>query len=196
MIKNTLFTILLTFIMTTTAVAQTDADQENDDSGIYIGLSLMGTSFEVDDFLDGTDTGGGLNLELGYDFNSNISIFLGLDGSNMNPDEGEDYSLAHIDLGVEGRIGDSSSKFLPFGRLSLTGLAAQFEDFDEDIELSGAGVGLGIGTYYYPTPKFALKIGYTHSWIELTEVSAGSVSLEIEEQARTGRLMLGGSYHF
>jgi hypothetical protein len=94
MIKNTLFTILLTFIMTTTAVAQTDADQENDDSGIYIGLSLMGASFEVDDFLDGTDTGGELNLELGYDFNSNISIFLGLDGSNMNPDEGEDYSLA------------------------------------------------------------------------------------------------------
>lgn len=195
MVKKTILTILFSVVFFFSVSAQ-GIGTDDDDSGLYIGLSLMGTSFEIDDFLDGTDTGGGLHLELGYDFNTNISAFLGLDGSNMNPDEGEDYALAHFELGMEGRIGNRDSKFLPFGRISFTGMAAQFEDFEEDIELSGGGLGLGIGVYYYAAPKFALKLGYTHSWIELTEVSAGSISIEIEEQARTGRLMLGGSYHF
>lgn len=44
--------------------------------------------------------------------------------------------------------------------------------------------------------NFAFEISYTHSWIQINEVKFGSISIEVEEDARSGRLGLGFSYHF
>lgn len=194
--KSIYLLLILFSISFSLAHAQETSDEEVNDKGLYIGVSLLGTSFDIPEFSDDKDTGGGLGVELGYNFNTNLAIFLNLDGSNMNPDDGEDYTLGHFDLGVEGRLGDPGSGFRPYGKASFLGIAATFEAGDEDIEITGTGFGAGIGVYYFINNQFAIDVGYTHSWISVNEVKLGSVSVEIDENATSGRLGLGFSYHF
>ncbi len=194
--KRLSFFFLLLFVFVTGIRAQGVSENNPDGRGIYIGASLMGTSLEVPDFSDESETGGGLALKLGYNFNTNFALFANLDGSTIDPDEGEDYSLAHFDLGAEGRIGDYNDSFRPFFRASLIGMAATSDSPDGDVEFSGGGLGLGLGLYYFASDNFALELGYTHSWININEVKVGRVSVEVDEEAKTGRLMLGASYHF
>lgn len=190
-----LFSLLL-LLSWNMAFAQDSSDEADNDKGVYIGLSLIGTSFDVPEFSDDMDTGGGLALEIGYNFSTNLAIFANLDGSNMSPDVGEDYALAHVDVGVEGRLGESDSSFRPFAKASLLAAVAQYDGNQGDLEISGGGFGLGVGVYYFVNEHFALDLGYTHSWINVSEVKVGSVSVDIDENAKSGRLGLGFSYHF
>lgn len=194
--KSIYLLAVLFFLSLNTAYGQDTSEEMDDGKGLYIGLSLIGTSFDVPEFSDDMDTGGGLGLEIGYNFSTNFAIFANLDGSNMSPDVGEDYGLAHVDLGVEGRLGDSDSSFRPFAKASLLAAVAQYDGEQGDLEISGGGLGLGIGVYYFVNDNFALDLGYTHSWINVSEVKVGSVSVEIDENAQSGRIGLGFSYHF
>ena len=194
--KSICLIAILLFLTAGVAYSQDMSNEGKDDKGVYIGLSLLGTSFDVPEFSDDNDTGGGLGLEIGYNFNTNVAIFISLDGSEMSPDVGENYTLGHLDLGVEGRLGNAESSFLPFGKVALIGAAATQEFEQGDIEVSGGGIGLGIGFYYFVNDNFALDLGYTYSWININEVKIGSVSVEIDENANSGRLGLGFSYHF
>lgn len=197
--KSICLLAVLFFLSFNMAFGQDTSEEMDDDKGLYIGLSLLGTSFEFDipEFADERHTGGGLGLELGYNFNTNVALFLSFDGSELSPDNGEDYTVAHLDLGVEGRLGDAESSFRPFGKVALLGaVAAQELEQGGDFEVSGGGIGLGIGVYYFVNDNFALDLGYTHSWININEVKIGSVSVEIDENANSGRLGLGFSYHF
>lgn len=186
-----LFTLI--FLFSTSLLYSQNMSDEVDDSGFYLGASLMGTSFDLEALNEDADTGGGIGLKVGYDINTNFALFINLDGSSMSPDEGGDYALAHFDLGGEGRLGNQNSSFRPFGRISLLGMAASG---DNDIEISGGGFGLGAGLYYFVNQNFAFEVGYTHSWIQINEVKVGSVSVDVEEDATSGRLGLGFSYHF
>ncbi len=196
--KSILFLSMILFLSVHIAHSQ-DVDEEPVNAkGFYVGASLIGTSFQVDvpGLGDETDTGGGIALEGGYNFNPNFGLFLSLDGSNMSPDDGENYNLVHFDLGAEGRLGNAESSFRPFAKASLVGMAATIEDDDFSAEISGTGFGLGVGVYYFVNEQFAIDLGYTHSWITIDEISLGSVSVEVEEDATTGRIGLGFSYHF
>lgn len=194
---TTLFTILLFFI-TIRSEAQEMTNAEIDDSGFYVGASLIGTSFSFDipEFDDETDTGGGIAIEGGYNFNTNFAVFLSLDGSNMSQEEGDNYNFVHFDVGVEGRLGNTESSFRPFGRISLLGAAATFEEDEIEAEISGTGLGLGIGLHYFVNQNFAFKAGYTHGWITIQEFKIESVSFEVDEDATSGRLAIGFTYHF
>lgn len=194
--KFTCLLAVLFFLSMNIAFAQDTSEEIDDDKGLYIGLTLLGTGFDVPEFSDDQDTGGGLGLEIGYNFNTNVAIFVNLDGSNMSPDVGEDYALAHVDLGVEGRLGDSDSSFRPYGKASLLAAVAQYDGEQGDLEISGGGASLGIGVYYFVNNNFAIDLGYTHSWINVNEVKVGNVSVEIDENANSSRLGLGFSYHF
>lgn len=194
------FLLLLAIIMMsfTFAHAQDMEGEKTDDSGFYIGASLLGTSFqlEVPGLGGETDTGGGIALEAGYNFNTNFAVFLSLDGSNMSSEDGEDYNFVHFDLGVEGRLGNYNSNFRPFARASLLGAAATIEDEELEAEISGSGFGLGAGFHYFLNRSFAFKVGYTYSWININEVKFESISVEVDEKGNSGRLGLGFSYHF
>jgi len=197
--SKSIILLAVIFFMSFNLVHSQDIEEARPaEKGFYVGAFLVGTSFQLDapGLGDETDTGGGLGLEGGYNFNKNFGLFLSLDGSNMSPDEGEDYNLVHFDLGAEGRLGSSGSSFRPFARASLLGMAATIEDDGFEAEISGTGFGLGIGVYYFINSQLAFDLGYTHSWITIDELSIGSVSVEVDENATTGRLGLGFSYHF
>lgn len=106
--KSILTLSFLFFVMFNLAGAQDMDEEQPADKGFYVGASLVGTSFQLDvpGLGDETDTGGGIALEGGYNFNTNFGLFLSLDGSNMSPDDGENYNLVHFDLGAEGRLGE------------------------------------------------------------------------------------------
>lgn len=195
--KISLVTVLIAFF-TSIAIAQESDDQEVDDRGFFVGASLLGTSFQLDipEIGDETDTGGGIAIEGGYNFSSNFAVFISLDGSQLTAEEGEDYNFVHFDAGVEGRLGNYDSKFRPFGRVSLLGAAATIEDEGFEAEISGSGFGAGLGLYYFLNEKFAFKLGYTHSWININEITVESISIEIDEDGSSGRLGLGFTYNF
>lgn len=197
--NKSILLLTLLFLMSITVVHSQDMDEDQaDDKGFFVGATLIGSSFQLDipGLGDETDTGGGIGLEGGYNFNPNFGLFLSLDGSSMSPDDGENYHLVHFDLGAEGRLGDGDSTFRPFAKASLLGMAATIEDDGFEAEISGTGFGLGIGVYYFVNSQFALELGFTHSWINIEEVSIGSVSVDVDENATSGRLGLGFSYHF
>jgi len=176
--------------------AQNVSPDNPDTNGLYLGASLLGTAWNTPDSDVDSESGGGIGLKLGYNFNTNIAAFFSVDGSVINPEQGEDYALAHADLGIEGRLGNYDGKLRPFARLSYLGMSAQSDENAGDFEINGTGIGLGGGLYYFATNNFALELGYTHSWVNINEVKVGSSSADVDEDARTGRLSLGASYHF
>lgn len=191
-----LLTILFLFSLNV-AYAQDMPDEAVNYRGFYLGASLLGTSFDIPDFYGDPHTGGGIGLKLGYNFNTNFAIFANLDGSDMSAGEVDNYGLAHFDIGVEGRLGDYDRPLRPFGRASFLATAASFEGEEgDDVEVSGGGFGVGVGLHYFINQNFAFEAGYTHSWININEVTVGRFSVEVEETARSGRLGMGFSYHF
>ncbi len=166
------------------------------DNGLYFGASLQGAAWTMPDMNLDAESGAGFGLKSGYNINTNFGVFLGLGGANIDPEVGESYGLGHFDIGVEGRIGNSTSKFRPYARLSYLGMAAVQDDPSGDVEISGAGFGLGAGLYYFFTDKLALDVALVKSWINISEVKVGPNSASVDEDAETGRFMLGLSYHF
>lgn len=184
-----LLSIMIAFTLTTTqGMAQ--------NSGFYLGGSLQAAYWTMPDFDMDAESGGGFGIKAGYAINPNIGLFLGLDGATIEPEVGEDYGLGHFDLGVEGRIAVSGSKFWPYARVSYLGMAAVQDDPSGDVEISGAGYGLGAGFYYFFTSQMALDVSFTKSWVNITDIKIGSNSVTVDEDAETGRLMLGLSYYF
>ena len=192
----TILSLLCLMALNTVQAQDGNMEEEIDDKGFYLGASLMGTSFSLDLINDNADTGGGIGIEAGYNFNTNFAVFLSFDGSGMKTEDDDTYALAHFDLGAEGRLGDYDDSFRPFARVSVLGAAAAREGSDGDIEITGGGLGAGVGLHYFVNPKMAFKLGYTHSWININEVKVGSVSVEVDENANSGRLGLGFTYHF
>jgi len=190
--KSSIAYLVLILSLTFTLSNKTNAQ----DNGLYLSGALQGAAWTLPDLDVETESGAGIALKLGYNFNTNFALFVGLDGASINPDVGDNYGLGHFDIGAEGRIGNSESKFRPFGRLSFLGMAAVQDNQSGDVEISGAGFGLGGGIYYFISDNFALEVGYTKSWVNISEVKVGSQSASVDENAESGRFNLGVSYHF
>lgn len=194
--KSIFLISVLTFLMVNVITAQDMSDDSANDKGFYAGVSLLGTSFEIPEIGEERDSGAGLGVQVGYNFNPNVGVFISLDGSNMSPDNDEEYALAHFDLGVEGRLNEFGDGFRPYGKAFFLGVAAAFDSPGGNVDISGTGFGVGLGVYYFFNQHFAVDVGYSHSFISFDELSIGSVSFEIDENETTGRLGLGLSYHF
>lgn len=163
-----------------------------DTEGFFIGASLLGAAWSLDDVDADAEGGAGLGLRIGYNFNQNIGAYIGLDGSTINPDDGDSYGLGHFDIGVQWIFRSVENRFRPFVRVSYLGMSAQ----DDNLEINGSGFGLGLGALVFLTEKLALDFNYTHSWVSISEVKIGSITFDADGDATTGRFFLGLSYHF
>lgn len=187
-----LLPILLLVVVTSTAVAQNDSTYST--RGFSVGLHLNGTSWHLDepDFnLDGSDSGGGLGLDLSYGVSDLVSIFLNLDGASIDPDDGETYTLGHADLGARFAFGSTAKKFKPFAQVAFTGVVAEQEFGMNTLELSGGGLTLGGGILYFFSPAVALDTGLRLTIGQLTEVKLNNVSVDTEIDAQTSRFDVG-----
>jgi opacity protein-like surface antigen len=163
-----------------------------DTQGFFIGASLLGAGWSLDDVDADAETGAGIGLRLGYNFNQNFGAFINLDGSSIDQDDGDSYGLGHFDLGVQWIFRSEEKRFRPLVRGSYLGMAVS----DDNIEISGSGFGLGLGALYFLTERLALDFSYTHSWVNISQLKIGSVAIDIDDNATTGRFFLGLTYHF
>ncbi|MEX2362741.1 MAG: outer membrane beta-barrel protein [Balneolaceae bacterium] len=192
--KTSLFSIVsvITFLILINPCQGFSQDETNanyNDRGFYLGASLMGTSWNPGGN-DEMDFGFGLAIKAGYNFTSNVGLFISLDGSDMYPSDTESYVVTHFDLGIKGIFGSDAKRVRPFGRASYIGMAA----VDEGFEITGEGLGVGAGLNVYASEKVSLEFSYNHSWITVTNGNQlGPVS---EDHTNTGRLMIGAAYHF
>src|SRR5687768_5765110 len=85
------------------AAAQLDAPSRTD--GFFVGLNLVGATFDTDadDDFDAF-TGGGAGLEVGWGFSSGIALFLSADAGSLEADEDDTDAVidqrAQADLGM------------------------------------------------------------------------------------------------
>lgn len=163
-----------------------------DNEGFYINGSILGAAWTIDDLDIDAESGAGIGLKLGYNFNPNFGLFASIDGASIDPGDGENYSLGHFDLGIQGIFRTTADRFRPFVRASLLGMSVQ----DDDVEINGTGFGLGAGSLVFLNENLALDVNYTHGWVDLSEVKMDSQTFDIEESATTGRFSIGLAYHF
>jgi opacity protein-like surface antigen len=185
---------LLGLFVTDLISAQSINPPEYETKGFFAKLSLFGTAWTIDDIDVDAESGGGLGANLGYNFTSNFGLFASFDAASMQPEEGEDYLMGHLDLGLQGIFRSSSDRFRPYLRVSLLGMSAQYEELD--LEINGGGIGLGAGGLIFLSENLALDINYTHGLVNITEFKIGSTSEDLDERATTARLFIGLAYHF
>lgn len=182
---------LLTILMVIGLTSSVDISaQTYDNKGFTANLSLMGTAWSVED--SDIESGSGLALKLGYNFNSNFGLFLQFDGSAISPKNGDSYPLSHFDIGGQWMFRTIENKFRPYVRGSIVGFA-QENSFSES---SGAGFGLGVGAFYALSAKLGLDFSYTNSWININEVKIGNTKFDVDNSATTGRFKVGLTYNF
>lgn len=186
-------TLLITLLFSSSLLhAQSINAPFYNNKGFFINGSILGAAWTIDDLDIDAESGGGIGFKLGYNFNTNIGLFVSFDGASIKPDDGEDYALGHFDLGVQGTFRTTADRFRPFVRASILGMSVQ----DDDLEINGAGFGLGAGALIFLSEKLALDINYTHGWIDISEVKIGSITIDVDEKGTTGRFFIGLAYHF
>jgi len=182
----------MAILFTTTKLqAQNGNAATYETKGFFLNASVLGASWTMDDLSFDDEYGGGAGLKLGYNFNNNFGLFTSLNAALMNPDENE-YVLAHFDIGLQGTFGATTSRFRPFLNVAASGMTAQ----DDETEINGAGLSIGGGTLIFLSRSMALDISYTHGLIELSEVTQGSQTTDIDENATTMRVLIGLGFHF
>lgn len=127
------------------------------------------------------DPGGSISLRAGWGFTELFTLYLSLNGAQMNgggnPFVGDDYEWGALELG--GRFNfRSGKKLVPFADAALRAVAVVREDID--LEYLGGGITLGGGASYYLTPAVALEVGLRLGWGGFNEVEQGTVMLALD----------------
>ncbi len=175
----------LVFITTQAAHAQ---------KGLYLGVKLAGTSvtFDDDDTFD-KQSGGGLELDLGYNFSSRFGLFATLGGYSLKDN---DATLGYFDLGPRFfLIPEGNVK--PYLDVLLTGSAFAEEDSGIEYSLRGGGLSGGGGVQLYLSPRAAINLGLLFSRINYNEAKVENISVDdLDIKAWNSRLKVGMSFYF
>jgi hypothetical protein len=160
--------------------------------GFYVGGSLLGAAWAMDDSNIEAESGSGFGIKIGYNFNTNFGLFVVFDGATIEPKFGEDYALGHFDLGLQGTFATEANRFRPYLRGAIVGMSAQ----DNNVEINGSGFSMGAGALIFLSNSLSFDVNYTYSWIDVSEVVMGSQSLNVDDKASSARFSLGLVYHF
>lgn len=173
--------------------------QASKTGGLLLGIGLNGTSAEIDDpdFGGEIETGGGLSAKIGYNFSSNVGVFIGAAGAAMEADQADNYSLGHGDLGVRYTFMDSISAFRPYAEIAFSGVSAQTNIDGSKIEMNGTGFTGTLGFNYFFNPKFALDISGHYTSAEITEFKVDGVGITTDDglDISTARFNVGVAWY-
>jgi Outer membrane protein beta-barrel domain len=170
--------------------------------GFSLGIALNGSAISSDEVADGTDSGGGLTLGLGYGFTPRLLLFLDGTAASIRAD-GESWVLAHGDLGLRFHFTAPGRGFTPFVEgafTTRTGTQENIEFLDgetADLEISGPGFTAGAGFLYFFSPRTALSTGLRWTTGEFTTVKFGNVSVDgLDLDATSTRVNIGLTWFF
>ncbi|MGH9889631.1 MAG: outer membrane beta-barrel protein [bacterium] len=131
--------------------------QKSRGAGVFLGGGLDGSSIVVYGDPTVQESGGGVDLTLGYGFSPHWSLYTELNASQMTAAGGGDYSLAHFDLGTRVHFRAGPHTVVPFLQIAITGRATVSHFGGTTNTSSGGGISLGTGLNVHFTPAVALS---------------------------------------
>lgn len=167
-----------------------------DESGIYLGLTLEGSSFHSDvdsPIFNIKEDGGGAHISVGYRFNPVFMLEMAVGGSNhKTSDSAIEAGVASIQiLGYYRFLPESS--FRPYLKGGIAGNALTLKYGSASARLSGSGIAFGGGVRCFLSRRFSLGLDLTHNMIryDKAKLSLGPFSYESEVDGH-GRLTTFG----
>jgi len=174
-----------------------------DESGFYLGLALMGTSFHSDlnsSVFNIKEDGGGAQISVGYRFNPVFMLEVAASGSN------HETSNSAIDAEVTSAQIFGYYRFLPektfrpYIKCGLAGYSLKLHYGSASARLNGGGIAIGVGFKCFLSRRFSLGVDFTHDMIKYdkAELSLGDFSYELstDEHGRLTTLGITAGYSF
>lgn len=153
-------------------------------TGLTIGGGLLGSAVSTN-FGNTTETesGSGLNLEVGWGFTPRLTAFLGINGSAI--DSEVEYTLGQADLGLRYMFRGTDKQARPYveGALAARTINADVTDGFETVTIkaNSSGVTLGGGVQIFFNPKFALDLGAAYTFGSFTEWTANGENIPFQD---------------
>lgn len=152
--------------------------------GLTIGGGLLGSSISTNiSETTVSESGGGLNLEVGYGFSPKLSIFLAGYGSTIDADP--EYTLSQVDLGIRYMFRDTDKQARPYLEGALAGRQFRADLVDDEdavtIKASSGGVSVGGGVQIFFSPRFALDLGLNYSVGTFSDWEANGVAFPFRD---------------
>ncbi len=161
--------------------------------GFVASASLASTGVAFDDDNIDNENGFGLHLDLGYNFNPRVGLFLGIGGFALDDDN---ETLSYLDIGP--RFYPLASRGVkPYIDVVFTGSVFEQDVDGVDFVRSGGGLGGGVGVHYFVQRRLALNLGITLSRMNYNELKVNDVVVD-EDDMRTwnSRIKAGVAYYF
>ena len=168
--------------------------------GFHVGFALNGSSIQMNDadYGDSTwDNGGGVNLNVGYNFTPNLGINLTVAGASITS-YGDSYGLGQADLAGRYSFSQATRALVPYVEAGFTGVSMSTNFDGYTMELQGAGLTGAVGLNYFFTPRVALDTNFRYTKGEFNTVKVGSQSVSDDDGVgiNTGRFNVGVAYFF
>ena len=194
--------VFITFMMSAASAATAIGQTPPQTKGFVLGAAVNGSSVEIDDDELGDavgndrQSGGGLTLHLGYNFTKSLGIFLSGTAAKIDNDADEDFTLSQGDLGFRYTFAGASA-FVPYLELGVTGLNAEPDTDEIDIELRGQGLTGGLGFNYFFSRKvaFDMNLKFTKGEFDTVKFDGGSISTDDGADVTTARINIGVAFY-
>jgi len=161
----------------------TRAEATEDESGLYLGLILAGSSFHNDLNSPGfsiKEAGGAAQINVGYRFNPVFMLELSAGGSSHETsDTAIDAGIATVQLLGYYRFLPQKS-FRPYLKGGIAGYGLVLKYGSASVRMNGGGIAFGIGFKCFLSRRFSLGADLTHNMIKYdkTKLSIGQFSYE------------------
>ena len=183
-VLGVLLTLALVLALSTSVAAQ---------KGFVASASLASTGVSFDDENIRNESGFGLHLDLGYNFNPRVGLFVGLGGFAL---EDENETLGYVDIGP--RFYPISSRGLqPYIDLAFTGSAFASDEDGIETTISGVGFSGGGGIHWFVGRNVGLNLGIMMTRVNYDKVTSEGVSVDgLDFKAWNSRIKAGVAFYF
>ena len=164
--------------------------------GLNLGVHLNGSALEYEEW-QGTESGGGGGVRLGYGFNDLFTMYTQVDYANMISADGtEDYNLTQFDLGGRFSFRSRSKALRPYVDVAVSGRAARTDYLGSPLTMSGSAFTLGGGLQYYFARHAAIDAGIKGSGGAFNRITYEGTTETFEGgNATSSRFNLGLSFY-
>ena len=191
---------LPSFLLVLLLTAAPAAAQLSTTRGLTLGLHLSGASLVVEG--EDRNEGGGLGLRVGYGSSRSVTLFLQLDGAQVEVPSSDalqgEWSMGHVELGARFHFASTLRRWVPYLQAALAGRVVGVDDAVlneepvDDVSFNGGGFSVGGGLSFYLREALALDLHLMWTGGEFTEIEVGNQSVSgLDIDAQSTRLNLG-----